>query len=172
LADGWSVPIMLRETLALYHEAQLPTPGYYGDYLAWLADRDTAAAADRWRDYLIGLPAPTLVGVAGSRSTTVGQRVPLSDSAVTELTTLGRDRGLTLNTVLQGVWTLVLAEHLGRTDVVFGTVVSGRPAELPEVENTVGLFSNTIPVRLTLDPRRPLLDQLADVQRDAFDMQK
>ncbi|RDI62800.1 amino acid adenylation domain-containing protein [Nocardia pseudobrasiliensis] len=171
LADGWSVPIMLRETLALYHGAQLPAPGYYGDYLAWLTARDTAAATERWRDYLIGLPAPTLVGVAGARSTTVGHRVPLPDSVVAELTALARDRGLTLNTVLQGVWSLALAEHLGRTDVVFGTVVSGRPAELPEVENTVGLFSNTIPVRLALDPDRPLLDQLAEVQRDAFDMQ-
>ncbi|GAB4588010.1 non-ribosomal peptide synthetase [Nocardia sp. IFM 10818] len=173
LADGWSVPIMLRETLALYHGEgeMLPVPGYYGDYLAWLGACDTEAAVDRWRDYLLGVPAPSLIGIPGQRSHAVGLRVPLPDNAATALEDMGRRFGLTMNTLLQGAWSMVLAAHLGRTDVVFGTVVSGRPADLPDVETTVGLFSNTVPVRLPLDSRRSLPDQLVDFQRTSFEMQ-
>ncbi|MEV6770308.1 amino acid adenylation domain-containing protein [Nocardia sp. NPDC051030] len=172
LADGWSVPIMLRETLALYHGAdRLPESGYYGDYLAWLAARDSDSAIDRWREYLDGLTVPTLVGTTGSKEPAVGLRVPLSDTAATELEAIGRRYGLTMNTLLQGAWSMVLADHLGRTDVVLGAVVSGRPADLPQVETTVGLFSNTIPVRLRLDVQRPLPDQLVEFQQASFAQQ-
>ncbi|WP_107658694.1 amino acid adenylation domain-containing protein [Nocardia suismassiliense] len=173
LADGWSVPIMLREALVLYHGdgETLPVPGYYGDYLAWLGTRDTEAAVQRWRDYLTGLPAPSLVGIVGQRSHAVGLRVPLPDDFGATLEKVSRHFGLTMNTLLQGAWSMVLADHLGRTDVVFGTVVSGRPAELANVETTVGLFSNTVPVRLHLDSRRSLPDQLTDFQRTSFEMQ-
>ncbi|WP_369690779.1 amino acid adenylation domain-containing protein [Nocardia crassostreae] len=173
LADGWSVPIMLREALALYHDAdvQLPVPGYYGDYLAWLGARDSVAAAERWRDYLAGLPAPSLIGIPGQRSHAVGRRVFLPDNALAMLEAVSRRFGLTMSTLLQGAWSTVLAAHLGRTDVVFGTVASGRPADLPDVESTVGLFSNTVPVRLHLDSRRSLPEQLVDFQRTSFEMQ-
>lgn len=173
LADGWSVPIMLRETLALYHGdgEKLPVPGYYGDYLAWLTARDTEAAPRRWRDYLGGLTAPSLVGAAGQRAPAVALRVPLSDTTAAALEAVSRRHGITMSTLLQGAWSIVLADHFGRTDVVFGSVVSGRPADLPGVETTVGLFSNTVPVRLTLDADLPLLDQLGDFQRTSFDMQ-
>ncbi len=174
LADGWSVPIMLRETLALYHgdDRNLPAPPYYGDYLAWLGGRDTATAVERWSDYLTGLPAPTLVGAsAGNRLPAIGQDVELPATVGTGLEALGRQYGLTMNTLVQGAWAMVLAEHIGRTDVVFGTVISGRPAELPDVERIVGLFSNTVPVRVRLDADRPLAAQLGEIQRLCFDMQ-
>ncbi|QLY33181.1 amino acid adenylation domain-containing protein [Nocardia huaxiensis] len=173
LADGWSVPIMLRETLALYHGEgeKLPAPGYYGNYLSWLGARDTASAVQRWRSYLDGLSAPTVVGLAGRRSTAAGLRVAVSESTAAALEGLGREHGLTMNTLLQGAWSMVLGEHLGRTDVVFGAVISGRPAELADVEKTVGLFSNTVPVRLRLDTGRTLVEQLGDFQQTTFDMQ-
>ncbi|WP_306359856.1 non-ribosomal peptide synthetase [Nocardia sp. CC227C] len=174
LADGWSVPIMLRETLAIYHGdgENLPAPGYYGDYLAWLTGRDTAAAVQRWSAYLRGVPAPTLVGTAaGRRLPAVGLDIDLPDTAGADLESLGRRYGLTMSTLVQGAWSMVLAEQVGRTDVVFGAVISGRPADLPEVEKTVGLFSNTVPVRLRLDVHRPLVEQLGEFQRACFDMQ-
>ncbi|MGX1805395.1 amino acid adenylation domain-containing protein [Nocardia sp. NPDC055321] len=174
LADGWSVPIILREALTLYHESEsekLTAPGYYGDYLAWLAARDTAGAIERWRTYLGGLARGSLLGRPGQRSEPVALRVPLPDNASSALNVLGREHGLTMNTLLQAAWALTLAEHLGCDDVVFGTVVSGRPAELPGVEFTVGLFSNTVPVRLHWDSDRPPVAQLAEFQRDSFDMQ-
>ncbi|WP_416565369.1 amino acid adenylation domain-containing protein [Nocardia testacea] len=171
LADGWSVPIVLREMLALYHGDRLPEPGYYGTYLAWLAARDSDAAVRRWGEYLSGLAAPSLVGAPGPRSAAVGLAVPLTAETAAALESFGRANGLTMNTLLQGAWGLVLAEQLGRDDVVFGAVVSGRPSELPGVAGMVGLFSNTVPVRLTLDPARPAAVQFAEFQRTTFELQ-
>ncbi|MFE3443594.1 amino acid adenylation domain-containing protein [Nocardia sp. NPDC059180] len=190
LADGWSIPIMLRETLALYHGEKPARPGYYGDYLAWLVDRDAGVALDRWRAYLAGVPSPTLVGRAytagptpesaqrhpatstARRAPAVGLRVPLADDIAVALEALGREHGVTMNTLLQGAWSVVLAEHLGHTDVVFGTVVSGRPAELAGVESTVGLFSNTVPARMSIDTTRPLLEQLPEFQRSTLELRE
>ncbi|MEV0433564.1 amino acid adenylation domain-containing protein [Nocardia sp. NPDC050413] len=97
-------------------------------------------------------------------------QVALPISLATALAGLGRRRGLTMNTLVQGTWALVLAALTGRSDVVFGATVSGRPAELPGVAGMVGLFANTVPVRCTLDAR-PLLDQWADLQENQFAMQ-
>ncbi|WP_327147783.1 non-ribosomal peptide synthetase [Nocardia sp. NBC_01329] len=171
LADGWSVPIVLREMLAHYHGEQLPEPGYYGTYLAWLAARDSDAAARHWGDYLGGLSAPSLIGAPGPRSAAVGLNVPLAEETAAALESFGRSHGLTMNTLLQGAWALVLAEQLGSDDVVFGAVVSGRPSELPGVAGMVGLFSNTVPVRMTLDPGRPVTEQFAGFQRTALELQ-
>ncbi|MGI5220569.1 amino acid adenylation domain-containing protein [Nocardia sp. CA-290969] len=171
LADGWSVPIVLREMLARYHGEELPEPGYYGTYLAWLAARDTAAETRRWGEYLAELEAPGLIGAPGPRAAAVGLRVPLAEETAAALETFGRAHGLTMNTLLQGAWSMVLAEQLGRTDVVFGAVVSGRPADLPGVGGMVGLFSNTVPMRMTLDPARPVAEQFADFQRTALELQ-
>ncbi|MGW0182669.1 amino acid adenylation domain-containing protein [Nocardia sp. NPDC003345] len=171
LADGWSVPILLREMLALYHGEQLTEPGYYGDYLAWLARRDSAGAVRRWSEYLEGLAAPSLVATSDGRSTAVGLRVPVSEETAAALEAFGRAHRLTMNTLLQGAWSMVLAEQLGRDDVVFGAVVSGRPADLPGVAGMVGLFSNTVPVRMSLDPHRSAAEQFAGFQQTTLDMQ-
>ncbi|WP_280413928.1 non-ribosomal peptide synthetase [Nocardia carnea] len=171
LADGWSIPIVLREMLARYHGEELPEPGYYGSYLAWLAARDTVAETRRWGDYLAGLEAPSLIGAPGPRSAAIGLPVPLAEDTAAALESVGRAHGLTMNTLLQGAWSMVLAEQLGRTDVVFGAVVSGRPAELPGVGGMVGLFSNTVPVRMTLDTGRPVTEQFADFQRTTLELQ-
>ncbi|MFI9400656.1 amino acid adenylation domain-containing protein [Nocardia sp. NPDC052316] len=175
LTDGWSTPIILRELLALYHDdySALATPTQYRDYLAWMAGRDRDAVRAAWSARLAGLAAPSIVGTDSTGAQDFRQRpVPLPDTCGAELAALGRRRGLTVNTLVQGAWALVLAELTGRTDVVFGATVSGRPAELPGVEGMVGLFTNTIPVRCSFVPQRPLLDQLAELQETQFAMQE
>ncbi|MBL1074669.1 amino acid adenylation domain-containing protein [Nocardia sp. 2] len=171
--DGWSTPIVLREVLSVYHGDELPSPARYSDYLAWIATRDRAAVRAAWSRRLAGFTTPTLVG-AGTVSEREVRRwqVPLAESLTPVLTELGRRRGLTLNTLVQGTWALVLAALTGRTDVVFGATVSGRPAELPGVAGIVGLFANTVPVRCAFDPQRALLDQLAELQENQFAMQE
>ncbi|MFD8104418.1 amino acid adenylation domain-containing protein [Nocardia fluminea] len=221
LADGWSVPTMVREALALYTGEKLPAPAYFGDYLAWLATRDTTATLHWWTENLTGLrtptllaatptaatdpvslapigadtspsrPDPTAVGTdstpgsaakgagtqrspdpaAAPRQRPVGLRVPLTADVATALADNARQHGLTMNTVLQGAWAMVLADHFGRTDVVFGTVVSGRPADLAGVGGMVGLFSNTVPVRVTLESGRPVAEQFGELQQHSFDGQ-
>ena len=99
------------------------------------------------------------------------QEVRLAPAVTAGLAALARSRELTLNSLVQGAWGLLLARHDGQPsgeggarDVVFGTVVSGRPAELPGVESMVGLFINTLPARLRVDPAAPLAAWLAGVQ--------
>ncbi|MGW4636054.1 amino acid adenylation domain-containing protein [Nocardia sp. NPDC004415] len=171
--DGWSTPIVLREVLATYHGDELPSPASYSDYLAWIGTRDRAAVRTAWSQRLAGLTAPTLVRTDTFQEREFRQwQVPLSAELSTALAELGRRRGLTVNTLVQGTWALVLAALTGHTDVVFGATVSGRPAELPGVAGMVGLFANTVPVRCAFDPARTLLEQWAELQADQFAMQE
>ncbi|ETT24665.1 peptide synthetase [Rhodococcus aetherivorans] len=171
VVDGWSTPILVRELLEIYAAGGAATGLLpvrpYRDYLAWLGRQDHDAARALWRESLDGLTEPSLVAPPGAtRATTptaaVAVEVPagLGD----RLTGLARDAGVTLNTVLQTGWALLLSGLLGRDDVVFGATVSGRPPELAGVESMVGLFINTVPVRVRLDPRATVTELLRRVQ--------
>ncbi|XVQ85648.1 amino acid adenylation domain-containing protein [Microbispora siamensis] len=171
LLDGWSAPLLVRELLAVYEQggstAGLPRVTPYRDYLAWLAGQDQAAAEEAWRRALDGVDEPTLVApAAGAHSPALPERVFTSSSAelAARLAGTASAHGLTLNTLVQGAWAIVVGQLTGRRDVVFGATVSGRPAELAGVEGMIGLFINTLPVRVRLDPEPPMLDILAGLQ--------
>ncbi|WP_051466502.1 non-ribosomal peptide synthetase [Actinomadura oligospora] len=155
LWDGWSTPVLLEELFTLYERggdtSGLPRVTRYGDYLGWLDGQDADAAATAWTDALNGLTEPTLVAPAVEDLPSAPQdqiRSGLDEEATAALTAWARRNGLTLNTVVQGAWGLLLSHATGRDDVVFGGSVSGRPPELPGVERMVGLFTNLVPVRL------------------------
>ncbi|MEU8824339.1 amino acid adenylation domain-containing protein [Streptomyces sp. NPDC048636] len=171
LLDGWSAPVLAGELFALYgsggDDTALPPVVPYRDYLVWLSRQDRAAAEDAWRTALAGVDAPTLVAPdAAGRAAVLPGRI--TDELPAELTAalggLARRHGLTMNAVVQGAWGLLLGGLTGRDDVLFGETVSGRPPELPGVESMVGLFSNTVPVRVRIDPAASLLDTLLRVQ--------
>ncbi|MGW6056052.1 amino acid adenylation domain-containing protein [Streptomyces sp. NPDC055189] len=173
--DGWSLPLVLRDLWELYarHSAGVETSGAlppappHHRHLSWLAAQDRAAAEDAWRRALDGVDEPTLVAPDDTRrSDCFPQRVVerLPEDLTRALTALARGRGLTVNTLVQGAWALLIGHVTGRQDVVFGTTVSGRPPELPGVEDMVGLLINTVPVRVRLDPAEPLAELLARVQ--------
>ncbi|MEO5878262.1 MAG: amino acid adenylation domain-containing protein, partial [Streptosporangiaceae bacterium] len=90
----------------------------------------------------------------------------ISGTLTGAVTDLARRHGLTLNTVISGVWSLLLAALTGRDDVVYGATVSGRPAEIPGVESMIGLFLNTVPVRVRLRPEEPLAGFLTRLQAE------
>ncbi|MFI7388886.1 amino acid adenylation domain-containing protein, partial [Streptomyces sp. NPDC049813] len=172
LLDGWSMPVLFRELLAFYRQggaAGLPAVRPFGAYLAWLAEADRPAAEAAWREALAGVEEPTLVAPAFTAAQT---RVPercearVAESVVAELTVLARSWGVTLNTLVQTVWGVLVGGLTGREDVVFGSVVSGRPAELPGVESMVGLFINTLPVRIRLDAAETLAGLVQRVQQE------
>ncbi|PXY31981.1 non-ribosomal peptide synthetase [Prauserella muralis] len=173
LWDGWSAWLFLEQLLALYErdgdDSGLAEPGSYRDYLGWLAVQDDDAASRAWRRALGGLAEPTLVASADrSREPVipVDHEVVLPAEAGERLRTEARRHGLTLNTLLSTAWGLTLSSMVGRTDVVFGAVVAGRPAEVPNVGNAIGMFLNTIPARIAFDPREPVLDLLRRVQSE------
>ncbi|QMV22163.1 amino acid adenylation domain-containing protein [Streptomyces sp. SCUT-3] len=174
LLDGWSMPLLARELFALYAAggdaagAGLPRVTPYREYLGWLAGRDRAAAEEAWREALAGLEEPTLLAPAAPAPGTatvpgrVVSRLPQELSA--RLAEVARGRGLTLNTLVQGAWGLLLGRLTGREDVVFGATVSGRPPEIAGIESMVGLFINTLPVRVRLRPEESLAGLFGRVQ--------
>ncbi|AGZ41987.1 non-ribosomal peptide synthase/polyketide synthase [Actinoplanes friuliensis] len=158
LLDGWSLPVLMGELLALYaargDAGALPRVRPYRDYLTWLAARDNNAAREAWRTALAGLEEPTLVHPGAARTAVTGAEVEtlLSAPETERLTAVARQHGVTLNTMVQAAWGIVLGQLTGRDDVVFGSTVSCRPPELDGVETMVGLFINTVPTRIRLHP--------------------
>ncbi|MFD5163204.1 amino acid adenylation domain-containing protein [Streptomyces hawaiiensis] len=165
LLDGWSMPLLLSELFTAYAAGgdarALPAVTSYKSYLSWLNRQDDRAAAAAYGELLDGLEEPTrLVPTPPGRAPVLPeQHVARLDAAATaRLTEWARARGVTLSSVLQGVWAVVLGALTGRDDVVFGTTTSGRPPELPGVESMVGLFINTLPVRLRTGASRTLAE--------------
>jgi nonribosomal peptide synthetase CepB len=169
--DGWSLAVLFNEFIAVYgadgDTRALPRTTPYRDYLAWLGRQDKEAARAAWRSELAGLDEPTLVAPADPGRTPVSPQsliTRLSGELTAETTRLARRLGLTVNTVVQGAWALLLARLSGRTDVVFGATAAGRPTDLTGAESMIGLFINTLPVRVRLDGARPVSDLLAGLQ--------
>nr|ACJ60950.1 VEG8 [uncultured soil bacterium] len=169
IMDGWSLPIVLDELSTLYQgNSDLPEVTSYREYLAWLSRQDKEKALSAWAAELRGAEEPTLVAPADpGRAPGMPEsvEVELPENLTRSLDELARSHGLTLNTVVQGAWSMVLAQLAGRTDVVFGAVVSARPPDLPGVEGMVGLFLNTVPVRVRLTGSTPVIELLKDLQK-------
>ncbi|MGW9206026.1 amino acid adenylation domain-containing protein [Embleya sp. NPDC055664] len=173
LFDGWSVPLLMKELPRLYAAAgdgtALPPVRGYRDFLSWLARQDRRAAADAWAAELAGIEEPTLLvpdAPADGHSAGIGLiEVPLSPQAARDLARTAAELGVTAGTLLHGAWAVLLAGLTGRQDVVFGTTVSGRPPELAEIDSMVGLFINTLPVRVDCAPGRTPRDILTGLHR-------
>ncbi|HEU4452959.1 MAG TPA: amino acid adenylation domain-containing protein, partial [Longimicrobium sp.] len=172
--DGWSVPRVLRDVVGLYRAERdgraydAPAPRPYRDYVAWLEARAPERAEAFWRQALAGVRAPAPLGMerAGAAGAGFGHARREWDAAWTAgVQAFARRHGLTVNTLVQGAWALLLARFSGEDDVVFGTTVSGRPAELEGAEETVGLFINTLPVRVKLPAEEPVAAWLRGLQR-------
>lgn len=176
--DGWSLPVFVNEMMTLYQAggdvaALRAAPRPYRDYIGWLSSRDPQASQQIWCQHLAGLPGPTLLSAAlgsseGGRSglpRTTELRMPAEDTA--RLVEESRSRGITVNTLMQMAWAVVLSRLTDTDDVVFGVTVSGRPPELSGVETMIGLFINTVPLRVRLDPAAKVGEQCRAVQRSA-----
>lgn len=178
--DGWSLPVFVNEMMILYRAGGDPSalpvvPRPYRDYIGWLASRDPETSHRVWRDHLAGMPGPTLLAASlGSIETTEGRaalprttELRLPGHVTARLIDGSRSRGITVNTLMQMAWALVLSRLIDTHDVVFGVTVSGRPPELTGVETMVGLFINTVPLRVRLAPSATAGEQCRAVQRDA-----
>ncbi len=175
LLDGWSLPILLRDLFAFYQaslrgeEARLGHARPYRDYIAWLERQDLGEAAGFWRRTLQGFAAPTPLGgerIAGPPDWAhQGTHQTALPSAATEaLRAFARQHQVTLNSLVQGAWALLLGRYSGETDVVFGAVTSGRSVPLDGIEGIVGLFINTLPARIGVAPEAELLPWLREIQ--------
>lgn len=175
--DGWSLPLFVSELLTLYRAGGEPQalgtpPRPYRDYIGWLANRDQDAGRALWSEHLAGLDGPTLLTPALSDAEPAPglpsrTEVRLPADATRRLVADARTRGVTLNTLVQMGWAALLSVFTDRRDVTFGMTVSGRPDELAGVESMVGLFINTVPLRVRLDPAGTVGAQCRALQRTA-----
>ncbi|MEU8778365.1 amino acid adenylation domain-containing protein [Streptomyces sp. NPDC048606] len=162
IADGWSVPAVLRALLAEYHRPGTAYPlGGFADYVRWLASRDADESDRVWSGQLAELPGPSLVAEGHTPSDRFADAVlePADD-----LDAAARTAGVPLSVAVHGAWALTLGAILHREDVVFGSTVSGRDADLPGIEDMVGLFINTIPVRARWTTATTAADLLASLR--------
>ncbi|MFF1376346.1 amino acid adenylation domain-containing protein [Streptomyces sp. NPDC058308] len=176
LTDGWSSALHINELLALYRlyasggdDSALPRPTPYRDYLTWLVERDRTAAQDAWTQAMAGAEPTYAAAVAPSAdqgSTSLPERLVshLDADTTAELDAQARRAGVTLNTLVQCAWGVLLGRMTGQDDVVFGAVVSGRSPEIPGIEGMIGLFINTVPVRVRLDSEDTWADLATRVQ--------
>src|SRR5579864_3460109 len=181
VVDGWSAPLILNELLSLYvsyrrgEQLDLPAPRPYRDYIAWLAKQDVKKAEEYWRSLLKGFSRPTPLEIerksgeklkSAEAHTADGweREIEVSPDLLRRLQEVGRKQRLTLNTIVQGAWAILLSKYSGLGDVVYGATVSGRPAELQGADEMVGLFINTLPARVRVRPDELLADLLKQIQ--------
>src|SRR5574337_1152650 len=177
LVDGWALAVFFTELLAVYRAggslAGLPPVRPYRDYIGWLGAQDRAGAVARWREYLRDASGPLMVAdgsvVAGDGVPEKAARV-LSAAETARLQNWAAGTGLTLSTAVLFAWAVVLAGLVDRRDVVFGTVISGRPESLAGVQGMVGLFINAVPVVHRFSRAEPVVEQCRRLQRELSEM--
>lgn len=177
LLDGWSSSLVLKEIFLLYRalcggaSSQLEPVRPYRDYIAWLRARDQSQDEAYWKERLKGFCSPTSLGVglppgeaAGQSDGPASAEVRIASAVSLALQSVAAQNHLTLNTLVQGAWAMLLDRYNGQGDVVFGSIVAGRPPELEGVESMVGLFLNAMPVRAQVPSQAPLLGWLKKFQ--------
>jgi amino acid adenylation domain-containing protein len=176
LLDGWSGQLLLQEVVDEYralmsgqrHDPPRRPP--FSDYIAWLHAQSEADAEAFWRAQLRGFSTPTPLGFGRTRAFAAPQgnegehEIRLSAEDSESLRSFARTHRITVNTVVQGAWALLLSRYSGESDVVHGVVVSGRPPELPGVDTMIGLFINTLPVRVSFSRDEQVVTWLQRLQ--------
>ncbi|MBB5644623.1 non-ribosomal peptide synthetase [Pedobacter cryoconitis] len=182
LLDGWSMPIVMEELLTNYENLvsgkPMPvlTPDRYEDYIRYIERQDKEEATSYWRKYLDGLDEASLLPFISNASDRTkshggyGEEVFQLDAEFTaRLTRYAQQNRVTINTLMQGVWSYLLYSYTGRKDVAFGIVVSGRPENLAGVESAVGMYINTLPLHGRVDLAQDFAAGLQQIQTEQLE---
>ncbi|MEO0756742.1 MAG: amino acid adenylation domain-containing protein [Cyanobacteria bacterium J06648_16] len=180
LFDGWSLPLIWQDMLTYYGALQQETVPRlapvrpYRDYIAWQQEQDLTVAESFWRSQLEGFTEPTPLPAARTGPAQhYQQRSQVLSPALTKaLKNFAQQHHLTLNTLIQGAWAILLNHYSREAQVTYGSVISGRPTELSGVESMVGLFINTLPLRVRVEPEQPLIDWLQARQQQLLDLRQ
>ncbi|MCP4155048.1 MAG: amino acid adenylation domain-containing protein, partial [bacterium] len=184
LMDGWCLGILITEFFEYYNSnlqkrpPNLPPVSPYRNYIEWLEELDGEAAGKYWEEYLSYYEeAVEIPGRVGGRRTPNSERkrsidhirFQLTEENTLHLSRLAAQNKVTLNTLLQTLWGIVLGKYNRTEDTVFGAVVSGRPSEIESIESMVGLFINTIPVRIRCEKKLKLKELIRKIQEEAVE---
>jgi amino acid adenylation domain-containing protein len=190
ILDAWSIANLFEEFQRIHralregHEPDLPPPRAYKQYVTGLVARERSDAEAFWRASLAGLVGPTELECAsmarlaiapGAKPSAGVCEVFLSEEATAALRATARSLAVTVATLVQGAWAILLSRYSDARTVSFGVTFAGRPADLEEASRMVGLFINTLPVRVEVTPEvsvaawlRQLHEQLVEVRRHEF----
>lgn len=184
ILDGWSMPIIYQEVLGFYEAGiqgksyHLPLPHPYQDYIVWLQQQNPSVAESFWQRTLEGFMTPTPLRVdrlqlmkSEGKPTYKEYNCHLSASHSKDLQSLAQKHNLTLSTLVQAAWAILLSRYSGESEVLFGVTVSGRPHDLSGVEHRVGLFINTLPLRVSIRESDLLLSWLQELQQKQAEIQ-
>jgi amino acid adenylation domain-containing protein len=180
LLDGWCFGIVVQELFQVYQALlhnrsySLPFVKPYKEYIKWLETQDNQKSLQYWDDYLSGFEGQTTFAEQRKKNhgpVRESEEVlfSLSEEQTRSLAELAKEQGVTLSTAVQAVWAILLSRYQQSDDLIFGTVVSGRPAEIPGVESMVGLFINVVPKRVNITLELSFAQMLADIQRHSLD---
>ena len=176
ILDGWSRSLLVKEFLDIYQALcnneplKLSPPIPYKDYITWLQQQNRKQAEVFWQQLLTGIQAPTPLVIKKAVSSLSGEencqelKLTLSAELTAQLQSIVSSYQITLNTLIQGVWAILLNRYSGEEDVIFGAVSSGRPPALTGSETAIGLFINTLPIRVHLEAEELLSDWLKKLQ--------
>ncbi|ELR97622.1 non-ribosomal peptide synthetase [Gloeocapsa sp. PCC 73106] len=175
LLDGWSLPLLIKEFLSLYQGENIKGQAYsYRDYIAWLQQQDLGKAERFWQENLKGFTTPNKIAQYKDTISSLyhEQEYQFSPPLTAEIQTFARRQQLTVNTIIQGAWALLLSCYSGENDIVFGGTVSGRPADLRGSQEMIGLFINTLPVRVKIPTQLSKLTWLKQLQNQQIERQQ
>ncbi|ELR97621.1 non-ribosomal peptide synthetase [Gloeocapsa sp. PCC 73106] len=178
LMDGWCNGILLKEVLDFYEaliqgkNLSLAPTRPYRDYILWLQAQDTKKAQTYWQRSLENFTTPTSLNTKQPQEIYQEKVLKLSPELTERLQVFSQQYHLTLNTIIQGAWALILSRFSGEVDVIFGATVSGRPPTLTGVETIVGLFINTLPTRVKIKPDAQLIPWLQNLQEQQIEREQ
>ena len=175
LLDGWSVALVIREVLLLYSDQNqsLPKARPFNDYVAWLQAEDDQQSEAYWKETLAGFTETTRLNIVHEANEPDGyQRTEhfVDPQLMESVKKVARKHEVTLNTIIHGIWALVLSRYTNQDDLVFGSTLSGRPASLPGIESLIGCCINTLPFRVQVAEQESLFDWLSALQQSHLRM--
>ncbi|MGL5152249.1 MAG: non-ribosomal peptide synthetase, partial [Clostridium sp.] len=181
IMDGWCIGLLLKDIVSIYeklisNKRVENVQGYnYGQYIKWLQKQDLNTALDSWKEYLKDFDKASILIENANKNDGYEHKeckIDLNLSHLQKVRELTRKYGITESTFFQTVWGILLQKFNNTEDAIFGTVVSGRTANLPHIEDIIGLFINTLPLRVKGDSSLSFIQLAKNVQDKFNDVRK
>ncbi len=180
IMDGWSIPTVLNDFFTIYQQLkgnqpiQLDPVYPYSTFIKWLGNQNREEAQQKWQEYIMGYEPVSLIPETkdNQKYQQAEYHFVVNKDITSGLKKVAKDAQVTLNSVFQSIWGILLQKYTNTEDVVFGSVVSGRPSEIDHIEKMVGLFINTIPVRVKSSENQSFLSLVQEVQSDSLSLEK
>jgi hypothetical protein len=177
IIDGWTGPLIIQDFVQIYKalsqnkEISLAPTRPFRDYVDWLQQQDISRAEIFWRQALQGVKAPTpltyiekMDQLSTQEERYDEERIKLSSTSTQAIQSLAIQHRLTLATIVNGIWVILLNRYTRRNNILYGCTVTGRPVDLEGAESMVGMFVNTLPIYVQIDIEQPLLSWLQHLQ--------